>query len=225
MTGVAALSPSPAGVPQGARTPWLDELCLAGSDFHRRGWSLGTSSNYSVVASRDPLELWVTVSGRDKGRLTPEDFVRVGADGRPVDPLGPRSSAETMLHVALAELPGVGAVLHTHSVAATLLSDHFGATGRVRLSGYEMLKGLEGLTTHDTHVDVAVFENTQDIATLAGELRGRLAAGDPALSHAFLMRRHGLYTWGADPLAARRHIEVLEFLLECELRRLSLAPR
>jgi methylthioribulose-1-phosphate dehydratase len=77
-----------------------------------------------------------------------------------------------------------------------------------------MLKGLSGVTTHEACVSIAVVPNTQDIAALAESLEGRLAAGDPDLRHGFLMAGHGLYTWGADLAEARRHIEVLEFLME-----------
>jgi methylthioribulose-1-phosphate dehydratase len=196
----------------------LEELCATGADFHRRGWSLGTSSNYSVVVRRDPLELMVTVSGKDKGRLTPDDFVLVGAEGRPVEPGAPSSSAETMLHVVLAEQPGVGAVLHTHSVAATVLSGERLAAGEVRLEGYEMLKGLTDHGTHEAVERLPIFPNTQDIPQLAAEVRQRLADPERPLRHGFLISKHGLYAWGVDIAEARRHVEVFEFLLECESR-------
>src|SRR5271168_4482668 len=91
-------------------------LIETGRDFHRRGWSLGTSSNYSVVVDREPLTLLLTGSGFDKGRLQPEQFVLVGEDGRSRHASFPKASAETMLHVALARAAGAGAILHTHSV-------------------------------------------------------------------------------------------------------------
>ncbi|TWT77194.1 Methylthioribulose-1-phosphate dehydratase [Posidoniimonas polymericola] len=201
----------------------LDDLSATGADFHRRGWSLGTSSNYSVLVGRDPLELMVTVSGKDKGRLGRGDYVRVGADGKPVEAGAPSSSAETMLHVVLAEQPGVGAVLHTHSPAATLLSDRYARDGVLRLSGYEMLKGLAAHGTHESTELCPIFENTQDIPTLAEQVRERLTDAEHPLRHGFLIRKHGLYAWGADIAEARRHIEVFEFLMDCELRRLSLS--
>lgn len=192
----------------------LDDLCATGADFHRRGWSLGTSSNYSLVLGRDPLELLVTVSGKDKGRLTAADFVRVDADGRPLE-AGKKSSAETMLHVVLAEqTPSVGAVLHTHSLAGTVLSRAAG--DRLVVEGYEMLKGLAGNATHAMRESVRVFDNTQDIPALADEVRAWLASEQPA-AHGFLIRGHGLYTWGETLADARRHIEVFEFLFECEM--------
>lgn len=198
----------------------IDQLRETGAELYRRGWSLATSSNYSVVVGRDPLELLVTVSGKDKGRLGREDFVRVGALGTPLREGDSKSSAETMLHVVLAEeLPGVGAILHTHSVWGTVLSGLAGE--ELVIKGYEMLKAFEGVSTHETSVRVPVFDNTQDIPTLAEQVRGwlRSCATPPT---GFLIRRHGLYTWGDSVAAARRQIEAFEFLFECEHRRLQL---
>lgn len=200
----------------------IDELREFGRMAWQRGWSLGTSSNYSVVIGREPLELIVTSSGMDKGRLERCDFVRVGADGCPACDGQPKSSAETLLHVVAAEQPDVGAVLHTHSVWATLLSDLFFSAGGFEIEGYEMLKGLAGITTHETSLWVEIFDNTQDIPTLADRVASRLTDADQPLRHGYLIRRHGLYTWGRDLAEARRHIEIFEFLLECVARRLML---
>ena len=199
----------------------IDALRDCGAIFWQRGWSVGTSSNYSVVVSRDPLELIVTASGMDKGRLAREDFVRIGADGSPVAEGQPKSSAETMLHVMLARREDVGAVLHTHSVWATILSDLFAKEGGFDVTGYEMLKGLADVATHE-HVEyVPIFENTQDIAALADEVEDRLFTGKTDFIHGFLIRRHGLYTWGKTLDDARRHVEIYEFLFECIARRLQ----
>jgi methylthioribulose-1-phosphate dehydratase len=197
--------------------------------FYARGWSVGTSSNFSCVCERTPLELLITASGRDKGALRPDDFVRVARDGRPTSPGQPKSSAETLLHCLLAEDPRVGAVLHTHSVWGTLLSDLHGAEQGFAIEGYEMLKGLEGITTHEQRVWIDIFENSQDIPALVDTVRqrwaNRHADGDPRDSvvppntYGFLLRQHGLYTWGADLFAARRHVEILEFLFECVARK------
>ncbi len=193
-----------------------------GRGFYARGWSVGTSSNYSVVTRRDPLELLVTASGKDKGRLSVDDFVRVGGDGQPTIDGQPKASAETMLHVALAADPAIGCVLHTHSVWATLLSDIYFDQDELSIDGYEMLKGLDGIQNHTTSVRIRIFDNTQEIPQLAKQVTSERAAGHAALDYAFLMRRHGLYTWGRDLDSARRHVEVLEFLFEVLVRRLNL---
>ena len=210
--------------PPAAAADAIDHLRAIGREFHARSWSLGTSSNYSVVASRDPLELLITASGKDKSALGRDDFVRVDATGRLVDGKpGRKSSAETLLHCMIADLvPSVGAVLHTHSVWATLLSGADFARGSVRIEGYEMLKGLEGIGTHETFVEVPVFANTQDMTELAARVRERFAGLDWSAArppvHGFLLSRHGLYTWGRDLAEARRHVEIHEFLFECAAR-------
>ena len=210
-------------------TDAIDRLRAIGREFHGRGWSLGTSSNYSILTSRDPLELLITVSGKDKSALGRDDFMRIDAAGRPTDGSEKRSSAETLLHCLLADLiPSVGAVLHTHSVWSTILSRADLARGSLRIEGYEMLKGLAGIATHDTVEEVPIFANSQDMTALSKEIRARFADadwGDPVRPpcHGFLLAGHGLYTWGRDLDEARRHIEIHEFLFEVVARTRMLA--
>jgi methylthioribulose-1-phosphate dehydratase len=186
-----------------------------GRDFHARGWVLGTSGNFSTVVSRKPLKLVITASSVSKGDIRPADVLTIGADGVPVGKSGksgPRPSAETALHVAVARSQGAGAVLHTHSVWSTILSELYAAERGLRLSGFEMLKGLEGVRSHEHSEWVPILENDQDIAALARRVEAVLKQW-PA-SHGFLLRGHGLYTWGDDLAQARRHVEIFEFLLE-----------
>ncbi len=200
----------------------VDELREIGRMFHARGWSVGTSSNYSVVQSRRPLRLVITASGMDKGNLQSHDFVLVDGHGQPVGEDQPKSSAETLLHCLLAEDDEVGAVLHTHSVWATILSDLFSNQGGLVIEDYEMLKGLEGITTHQHRAWVHIIDNSQDIPSLTNDVRLRLQAHTPGQVHGFLLRQHGLYTWGRDLFAARRHVEIFEFLFECVGRKLMI---
>ena len=118
----------------------IDALRTVGHQFYLRGWSLGTSGNYSVVVCRKPLELLITASGKDKGCLSRGDFVRVGADGRPTGEGHPKSSAETLLHIAIAQQPDVGAVLHTHSIWGTSLSDFCSTMAASRLKAMKCLR-------------------------------------------------------------------------------------
>ncbi|NDC52917.1 MAG: methylthioribulose 1-phosphate dehydratase [Planctomycetia bacterium] len=216
----------------------IDALRAIGREFHGRSWSLGTSSNYSVVLSREPLTLVITASGKDKSALGKDDFVQVDAAGTVLDGTpGRKSSAETLLHCLVADLvPSlgglpVGAILHTHSVWSTVLSRADLPRGFVRIEGFEMLKGLEGITTHDTREDVPIFANSQDMAELSGRIRARFERLDwsdrrPPPVHGFLLAGHGLYTWGRDVAEARRHIEIHEFLFEvlARSRTLAVAP-
>ncbi len=186
-------------------------LAKAGKSFYERGWVLGTAGNFSAVVSREPLRLAITATGLHKGELEDKDFLIVDGNGAVLTGEG-RPSAETVLHISIARATGAMAILHTHSTWATLLSEAHGATGGIELEGYEMLKGLAGVTTHEHREWVPILENSQDYLQLASQIHD-LLAWKPAI-HGILLRRHGLYTWGRDILEARRHVEILEFLFE-----------
>ncbi len=196
-------------------------LADLGRSCYRRGWALGTSGNFSAVASRNPFRLLITPTGVDKGRLVPEQLVLVDEGGRLVQGSG-RPSVETALHLTVVRARRVGAVLHTHSIWSTMLSDECASAGGVSIEGYEMLKGLEGVRTHEHREWLPIIENSQDLAALALRVEGTLEQNPSA--HGFLLRRHGLYTWGDDLAQAHRHLEILEFLLET-IGRTSRAPR
>ena len=190
------------------------ELIRIGRRFDARGWVLGTSGNFSAVLGRDPLRLAITRSGTHKGDLTPDDILEYG-DGRVLKGEG-SASAETALHLEIIAARAAGAVLHTHSIWSTLLSHRYAEDGGIAITGYEMLKGLSGVTTHEHREWLPILENDQDMPRLARVLRDVLA--DHPSCHGFLLRRHGLYTWGTTPAEAARHVEILEFLLESVAR-------
>jgi methylthioribulose-1-phosphate dehydratase len=193
-------------------------LADAGRAFYARGWVLGTSGNFSAVLRREPLRLLISVSGLDKAVLDARHFVEMGADGRVLRGAG-KPSAEAVLHVTVARARRAGAVLHTHSVWSTLLSDLCASEGGLTISGYEMLKGLVGVTTHEHREWLPIIENSQDMTALAATVHAALLRHPDA--HGFLLRAHGLYTWGDDLPQARRHVEVLEFLMEVVGRKRS----
>jgi methylthioribulose-1-phosphate dehydratase len=192
-------------------------LVLVARGLHARGWLLGTSGNLSAVADREPLRLAITPSGADKGELTVAQLLFIDEHCKCVDrdraqPVPRKPSDESPLHVAIVKARGAGAVIHTHSVWATILSDVYANEGGVAIEGYEMLKGLAGVSTHLHREWIPIIENSQDMPALANTLNEVLAQYPDA--HAFLLRRHGLYTWGRDVKEAKRHVEILEFLLE-----------
>jgi methylthioribulose-1-phosphate dehydratase len=187
-------------------------LAAIAADFYSRGWVLGTSGNLSAVISRAPLRLLITPSGADKGALHPDQFLVIDKDARPVGDDGKKPSDESPLHVRIAEQRLAGAVMHTHSVWGTMLSDLHFAGGGLRIEGYEMLKGLAGVSTHEHAEWLPIVDNSQDMPALADAVADMLKQNQAA--HGFLVRRHGLYTWGATVAQAKRHVEILEFLLE-----------
>ena len=181
-------------------------------ELSQLGWTPATSSNFS--SRLDGRHAAITVSGRDKGRLTPDDIMVVDFDGAAVGS-GHRPSAETLLHTQLYRRFGeVGCILHTHSRNQTVASRLFAGAGHVRLEGYELLKAFRGNETHETAIDVPVLPNSQHMPTLAAQVDALLDRGP---MWGYLIDGHGLYARGRDMAEARRHLEAFEFLFDCEL--------
>jgi methylthioribulose-1-phosphate dehydratase len=189
------------------------ELCEAVTFLHSRGWCSGTGGNFSVRVKTEPLRFLISPSGADKGTLVPEGLVLSDKDGVKLDDGLGKPSAETLLHAVIYEERGAGSVLHTHSVWNTVLSSEV-AAGNMELTGWEMIKGLEGVRTHEHTEIVPTLTNSQDMPTLARRVRAILGVHPEA--HGFLLAGHGLYTWGATIAEARRHVEIFEFLFEVE---------
>jgi methylthioribulose-1-phosphate dehydratase len=192
------------------------QLAEIGRQCYARGWALGTSGNFSAVARTNPLALAITASGVDKGLLRPSQIVEIDEHARVIRGTG-KPSAEAALHLAIVRTrgasAGAGAVLHTHSVWSTILSEAAGdAAGGLAIEGYEMLKGLDGVRTHEHREWLPIIENTQDWSAAAPTVDKTLREHPEV--HGFLIRRHGLYTWGRDLPEARRQVEIFEFLFE-----------
>jgi methylthioribulose-1-phosphate dehydratase len=185
------------------------ELAAVGRLFYGRGWVLGTSGNFSAVTSRAPLRLAITSSGVDKGALAVEHILEIDNAAQVIAGAG-RPSAETLLHLSVVRRRGAGAVLHTHSIWSNIVSG--ASRAGIAIEGHEMLKGLDGVTTHEHREWLPVIDNSQDMPRLAQAVEQALIEHPQA--HGFLLRRHGLYTWGRDLAEAKRHIEIFEFLLE-----------
>ncbi len=190
------------------------EIIINVRELSELGWTPATSSNFSERV--DDQHVAITVSGRNKGRLTENEIMVVDLDGTPVaTDAHKKSSAERLLHTMLYKrFPDVQCVLHTHSVTQTVASRFYAKQGYVRLEGYELLKAFAGQATHEVTIDVPVFPNTQDMDELAAQVE---AALDKGPMWGYLIDGHGLYAWGTSMNEARRHLEAFETLLACEL--------
>jgi methylthioribulose-1-phosphate dehydratase len=170
--------------------------------FQRRRFSRSAAAGYYLHGTRQRQSRARTLYRDGRGF---EDYPRKG-----------RPSAEALLHLAIVRGREAGAVLHTHSVWSTVLSGAHASKGGVALEGYEMLKGLEGVRTHQHREWLPILENSQDMGELSQAVSKTLSE-HPAI-HGFLLREHGLYTWGASLQEAKRHVEILEFLIEVAVR-------
>jgi methylthioribulose-1-phosphate dehydratase len=194
---------------------------------HGRGWTPATAGNFSMRLPENCCA--VSGSGLDKGQLNADDFLEIGiSDGKVQGPAGTklRPSAETILHTTLYQLfPHCQVVLHNHSVANNVLS-YVESASELVLEDWELLKVLKGISTHKTKVIIPLIDNDQDMDIIAEKLRAMQKGPlEKRLTHAFILRGHGMYTWGETPQAAQQSLEGLEFLLACllEIKKISRA--
>ena len=188
-----------------------DELIAAGRFIDSKGWVPATSGNFSAKLSDGKIA--ITVSGKHKGHLQRDDIMLIDDEGSSMD--GQKPSAETLLHTALYQrYPQVQAILHPHSINATLVARLF--KHEIVLEGYELLKALSGIDTHESSITIPIFANDQNIPRLAKAVDEYLDQhGD---IHAYIIAGHGFYTWGGSVAETLRHLEALEFLFDCEIR-------
>jgi len=187
-----------------------EQIIAAGLELYRLGMVPATSGNFSMRL--DKGEIAITVSGAHKGKLTEQDIMRINLDGESLD--GKTPSAETLLHTQIYKnFPEVNAVLHPHMMSAILAAQR--TQEHIKLEDYELLKALDGIKTHATHVMIPVYKNDQDIARLARKVQTSFDNLDPL--YAYIIAGHGLYTWGKTMDAALRHVEALDYMFQCQL--------
>lgn len=179
--------------------------------YNAKGWSPATSTNYSFKDEKG--EIWVSRSGVDKSQFTENDFIRVDEQGIPQGEFSEvKPSAETIIHCEIyRHFPEAKVILHSHSLYPVLLSTT--VKHELKFEGYEVQKGFEGVRTHDCTIHVPVLENNQEMIFFTNELeynKSRIA------HHCFVIRKHGTYAWGSNLFEAKRHLETLDYLCECE---------
>lgn len=195
------------------REQLCEQIIQAGRFLYARGWSPATSSNYSARLCCERVLL--TVSGKHKGQLIEADILATDLQAQSLEP-SKKPSAEALLHTQLYNWkPTIQAVLHTHSVNATVLS-RIEPAGQIEFCDYELQKAFSGINSHEQPLLVPIFANDQDIPRLAKHVQQWLDSHPDC--QGYLIRGHGLYTWGASMQDALRQIEAFEFLLECELK-------
>ena len=180
--------------------------------FASRGWFPGTSGNLSVRAgdySPEQFHFAITASGKDKTVHTPEDYLFVDQDGKPSENTTLKPSAETLIHCEIYRLTGAGAIFHIHSVFNSVISEYFWDRKSVPVEGVELIKGLN-IWDEEAQIDIPIVSNVASIPAIGPEITERLQQGIPRI----LLRKHGIYAWGANAFEAKRHIEAFEFIFE-----------
>ncbi len=185
-------------------------------EFHARGWLPATAGNLSVRL--DDKRVCITASGTHKGHISEKDFVIVDYEGNTLDGKK-KPSAETLLHlVVYKNFSDVNAVFHVHTINSTLVSRFL--EDKVILKDYELLKAFDGIDTHESVVEIPIFQNMQDMRGLSNILQKAIDKNE--VRYGFLLKSHGIYAWGKDVMDAYVKLEALDFLFDCELRSMHL---
>lgn len=187
------------------------DLAEIAAFFYSQGWMYATSGNLSAVLNNDPLELAISASGVPKGSLNPSKFIVVDSDGKVISG-NLKPSAETLLHIEVVHRIQAKFISHTHSKWATVLSQKYGPEGGFYIKDLEMLKALDSVVTHQHDEWIPVLDNSQDMKELSRTV-GKLLDSRTNI-HCFLLKGHGMYTWGNSIEQAKINVEALEFLME-----------
>lgn len=196
----------------------IDQLVNLIRWINSQGWSPATSTNYSLRHPSDNALMYISKSGVDKQFFNTDDLMICDLAGKPNKEFsGIKSSAETLIHCWIYQKdPKVNCILHSHSVYSTVLSRNM-RSGDLCINGLEVQKALPGIESHLQEVIIPCFDNSQDMTAFTALLEKTFPKSLPSAA-SFLMAGHGLYTWGKDLSEAKKHLEAIEFLLECNYK-------
>lgn len=170
-------------------------------------------------------------SGVQKERIEPDDLFVCDAHGAVLRAPAPerqlRCSQCAPLFMNAYELRNAGAVIHSHSQHAVLVTLLFGA--EFRITHQEMLKGIwRGSSAmvhrYDDTLVVPIIENTPEERDLKASMAHAMQRYPD--SNAVLVRRHGVYVCGRTWQQTKSMCECYDYLFElaCRMRQLGLDP-
>ncbi|MBB3110452.1 methylthioribulose-1-phosphate dehydratase [Paenibacillus phyllosphaerae] len=190
----------------------LSELSEVKSLFASKGWFPGTSGNLSIRVgdyAPDEFHFAITASGKDKSLSTPEDFLFVDQSGKPCETTRLKPSAETSIHCEIYRMTGCGAIFHIHSVFNSLVSELFWERKSIPVDGVELIKAFN-IWDEEAQIEIPIVSNFAHVPSIVPEVTERLDPRIPGI----MLRKHGIYAWGANAFEAKRHLEAFEFLFE-----------
>ncbi|NHM29569.1 methylthioribulose 1-phosphate dehydratase [Neobacillus terrae] len=195
------------------------ELADVKDELSQRDWFMGTSGNLAIKVSDEPLQFFVTASGKDKRKRTPEDFLLVDEHGNSVEETHLKPSAETLLHVEIYRKTNAGCSLHVHTIDNNVISEVFGDRGEVTFQGQELIKAFDKWE-EDAVLRIPIIKNYAHIPTLANAFSNHIHEDKGAV----LIRNHGITVWGRNAFEAKKILEASEFLFRYQLRLLEHKP-
>lgn len=170
-------------------------LCRVGRLVYQKGYVAANDGNLSLRLPGGGV--LITPSCVGKGRMRPEQMVRLAPDGAVHALPGFVPSSEAQMHTALyAASPDIGAVVHVHAPHAVC----FGARG----PGARWPALCADIIVQAGYVPVAPY------VALGTRQLADTVASYAASSCAVLLQNHGLVAWGRDLWQAFDRAEAVE---------------
>ena len=199
------------------------EVCQANLDLVRKGLVIETWGNASGV-DRERGVMVIKPSGVPYDGMKPKHMVTVSlASGKVVDG-NLKPSSDTATHLVLYRaFPGIGGVVHTHSLFATAWAQaqrglpSYGTTQADYWYGdvpcTRLLKPAEIKTDYEANTGKVIVETFKKLRF-------------DAMQHpAVLVASHGPFTWGKDVADAVHNAGVLEFIAQLASETLKINPK
>ncbi|ULL17556.1 methylthioribulose 1-phosphate dehydratase [Paenibacillus sp. H1-7] len=177
-----------------------------------KGWFPATSGNLSIRVgdfAPEQFTFAITASGKDKSVNTPSDFLLVDDKGQPTETTGLKPSAETLIHCEIYKATGCGAIFHVHTVFNNLVSELFWERKSIPVEGVELIKAFN-IWDEEAQIEVPILPNYADIPRIAELVQDAIVPRVPGI----MLRKHGIYAWGANAFEAKRNLEAFEYLFE-----------
>jgi len=201
----------------------IPELCGL---MYNLGWATGTGGGFSMKVGEN---YYIAPSGVQKERIKSNDIFVLNKDREiVVSPgRGLKLSECTPLFFLAYNHRNSGAVLHSHSQAAVLISMLY--ENEFRMTHYEMLKGIlvgNGPNSYNYYdvLVVPIIENTDRECELSESLEKAII--DYPQTNAVIVRRHGVYIWGPTWQKTKSMAECYHYLFELaiKLKQLGIDP-
>lgn len=198
------------------------EVCAANLELVARGVVIYTWGNVSGIDHEKGLVV-IKPSGVNYDDMQPEDMVVVDLEtGKTVEGKW-KPSSDTKTHLELyRQFPELGGVTHTHSVNAVA----FAQAGRdIPALGTTHADYFYGSVPCTRELTQAEVESDYELSTgkvIVETLRQR--GMEPLSVPGIVVKNHGPFTWGKDPVASVYHAVVLDTVAEMTLKTLLLNP-
>ena len=189
-------------------------ICYLLREFYRLGWATGSGGGISI--REDEKTIWIAPSGVHKEFVKEDDLFLMDLKGNVVTPPKRdklKCSECTPLFLQAFIIRNAGAVLHSHSISAVMITKLFET--EFQCTEFEMIKGIYDHKNTDW-CRIPIIENTEFEPDLTESLKNAVIAYPR--SHAVLVRNHGVYIWGPTWEKAKIHAECYDYLFKVVLK-------